>query len=90
MVAKSARGRRRLQTKMIPYKRCGIYADARLHQRAVTEPSLAKRLTSPSSAPPKDYDILAGGTLIVRRGKEDIEQWEFALREYTSLSVLSK
>jgi len=63
---------------------------ARLHQRAVTEPSLAKCLTSPSSAPPKDYDILAGGTLIVRRGKEDIEQWEFALREYTSLSVLSK
>ena len=63
---------------------------ARLHQRAVTEPLLAKRLTPSSNAPPKDYDILAGGTLIVCRTKEDIEQWEVALREYTSLSVLSK
>ena len=63
---------------------------ARLHQRAVTEPLLAKRLTPSSNAPPKDYDILAGGTLIVCRGKDDIEQWEVALREYTSLSVLSE
>jgi hypothetical protein len=64
---------------------------ARLHQRAVNGHSFAKRLTPSSQVnlPQKDNDFLAGGTLIVCRGKEDIERWEVALREYTSLSVLN-
>jgi hypothetical protein len=64
---------------------------ARLHQRAMNGQSFAKRLTPSSQVnlPPKDNDFLAGGTLIVCRGKEDIERWEVALREYTSLSVLN-
>jgi len=63
---------------------------ARLHQRSKNGAAPAKRYTPSSQAPPpKDEDYLAGGTLIVLRGKEDIEQWEVALREYTSLSVLN-
>jgi hypothetical protein len=62
----------------------------RMHQRVINGASSSKRLTPSSNAPPKDYDFLAGGTLIVCRAKEDIDQWEVALREYTSLSVLSK
>ena len=64
---------------------------ARLHQRAVNGHSFAKRLTPSSQVNllQKDNDFLAGGTLIVCRGKEDIERWEVALREYTSLSVLN-
>jgi hypothetical protein len=62
----------------------------RMHQRVINGPSSAKRLTPSSNALPKDYDFLAGGTLVVCRGKDDIDQWEVALREYTSLSVLSK
>ncbi|KAL3806715.1 hypothetical protein ACHAXA_006528 [Cyclostephanos tholiformis] len=61
----------------------------RKHQRAINGPSSSKRLTPSSNAPPKDYDFLAGGTLIVCRAKEDIDQWEVALREHTSLSVLN-
>jgi hypothetical protein len=37
----------------------------------------------------QEKDVMAGGTLIVVRGKEDIAQWEVALREYTSLSVMN-
>ena len=48
------------------------------------------QLTPALDLPSKDGDCLAGGTLIIVREKEDIEQWEVALREYTSLSVLSK
>jgi len=63
---------------------------ARLHQQSKNGTAPAKRYTPSSQAsPPKDDDYLAGGTLIVLRGKEDIEQWEVALREYTSLSVLN-
>eukprot|EP00581_Thalassiosira_minuscula_P012866 CAMPEP_0183718190 /NCGR_PEP_ID=MMETSP0737-20130205/11520_1 /TAXON_ID=385413 /ORGANISM="Thalassiosira miniscula, Strain CCMP1093" /LENGTH=114 /DNA_ID=CAMNT_0025947709 /DNA_START=66 /DNA_END=406 /DNA_ORIENTATION=- len=46
-------------------------------------------LSSSAHAPSKDADYLAGGTLIVLRGKEDISQWEVALREYTSLSCIN-
>ena len=59
---------------------------ARLQQRNKNGASYSKRFT-PSNTPPRDDDYLAGGTLIVLRGKEDIAQWEVALREYTSLSV---
>jgi len=64
----------------------------RTHQRSKNGSSLSsarKRYTPSTNAPPKDDDYLAGGTLIVLRGKDDIEQWEVALREYTSLSVLN-
>mmetsp|Transcript_17058 Transcript_17058/g.30939 ORF Transcript_17058/g.30939 Transcript_17058/m.30939 type:complete len:1118 (+) Transcript_17058:283-3636(+) len=65
----------------------------RLHQRSKNgrpSSSAARRRYTPSStnAPPKDDDYLTGGTLIVLRGKEDIAQWEVALREYTSLSCI--
>ena len=52
--------------------------------------SSGKHLTPSLESSSKDGDYLAGGTLIVLREKEDIEQWEIALRENTSLSVLSK
>ena len=52
--------------------------------------SSVKHLTPSLESSSKDGDYLAGGTLIVLREKEDIEQWEVALRENTSLSVLSK
>ncbi|KAL9189729.1 hypothetical protein ACHAXT_009404 [Thalassiosira profunda] len=62
---------------------------ARLHARSKNKPSSAKRFTPSSHARPKDDDYFAGGTLIVLRGKEDIDEWEAGLREFTGLSVLN-
>jgi len=63
----------------------------RRHQRSKNRLSSTRRRYTPtaSNAPPKVDDYLAGGTLIVLRGKEDIGQWEVALREYTSLSCFN-
>ncbi|KAL7544521.1 hypothetical protein ACHAWF_007899, partial [Thalassiosira exigua] len=69
---------------------------ARAHQRSSNggSASFQRRRRTPSSSsqarrpPSKDADPLAGGTLLVLRGKEDLSRWLAALRERTSLSVL--
>jgi hypothetical protein len=63
---------------------------SRIHQRSNNDQSNAssKRYT-PSNLSQNDKEFLAGGTLIVLRDKADSAQWEVALREYTSLSVMN-
>jgi hypothetical protein len=61
---------------------------SRTHQRSMNGLKKPKRYT-PSVHLSQEKDILAGGTLIVLRDKADLPQWEVALREYTSLSVMN-
>lgn len=62
----------------------------RRHQKMQNEPfKESTKGFTPSNGPVQEKEYFAGGTLIVLRGKEDIAQWEVALREYTSLSVLN-
>jgi hypothetical protein len=61
---------------------------ARMHQHSMNGLSKKNKRFTPMNLS-QEKDVMAGGTLIVVRGKEDIAQWEVALREYTSLSVMN-
>lgn len=61
---------------------------ARSHRNSKNR-KIASTPSTANTAPPRGGDYLAGGTLIILRAKEDIPTWEAALREYTSLSVIS-
>lgn len=61
---------------------------ARSHRNSKNRKTASTPSTSTAVAA-RDVDYLAGGTLIILRTKEDLPKWEVALREYTSLSVLS-
>jgi hypothetical protein len=61
---------------------------SRTHQRSMNGLKKSKRYT-PNVQLIQEKDVLAGGTLIVLRDKADFPQWEVALREYTSLSVMN-
>lgn len=62
---------------------------ARSHRNSKNR-KIASTPSSANAAPPtRGGGYLAGGTLIILRAKEDIPTWEAALREYTSLSVIS-
>lgn len=62
---------------------------ARNHQDSRNDPSKSFGKHTPSNRRVQAKDYLAGGTLLVMRSKEDIPDWEVALREFTSLSVLN-
>jgi len=62
---------------------------ARNHQDSRNDPSKSFGKHTPSNTRVLAKDYLAGGTLLVVRSKEDIPDWEVALREFTSLSVLN-
>jgi hypothetical protein len=62
---------------------------ARSHQRSMNSLSTKTKRFTPQYNMSQEKEVLGGGTLIVLRGKEDIAQWEVALREYTSLSVMN-
>eukprot|EP00804_Cyclotella_cryptica_P003065 CCRYP_006055-RB/>CCRYP_006055-RB protein AED:0.02 eAED:0.02 QI:235/1/1/1/1/1/2/1889/849 len=62
---------------------------ARSHQRSMNSLSTKTKRFTPLYNLTQEKEVLGGGTLIVLRGKEDIAQWEVALREYTSLSVMN-
>ncbi|KAL7483484.1 hypothetical protein ACHAW6_009132 [Cyclotella cf. meneghiniana] len=62
---------------------------ARSHQRSMNGLSRKTKRSTPLYNMSQEQEVLGGGTLIVLRGKEDIAQWEVALREYTSLSVMN-
>eukprot|EP00956_Cyclotella_meneghiniana_P017917 scaffold29502_cov69-Cyclotella_meneghiniana.AAC.1 len=61
----------------------------RAHQRSTNGLSKKANRYTPNVHLSQEKDVLAGGTLIVLRDKGDLPQWEVALREYTSLSVMN-
>ena len=61
---------------------------ARSHRKSKNR-NTASTPSTATIASARNGDYLAGGTLLILRAKEDIPTWEAALREYTSLSVLS-
>jgi hypothetical protein len=62
---------------------------ARSHRNSKNRKTASTPSISTAVAARHDVDYFAGGTLIILRTKEDLPKWEVALREYTSLSVLS-
>ena len=61
----------------------------RLHQQSMNGQSKKFKRHTPIGHLSQEKNVLAGGTLILLRDKADISQWEVALREYTSLSVMN-
>lgn len=62
---------------------------SRLHQRSMNGLTKKSKRFTPNVHLSQEKDVLAGGTLIILRDKADLPQWEVALREYTSLSVMN-
>jgi hypothetical protein len=60
-------------------------------QRQIIDVTMKLIIKHPSNHNLKDMidDVVNGGTLIVARSKEDLEEWQSSLREYTSYSVLN-
>lgn len=61
----------------------------RAHQRSRNGLTKKANRYTPNVHLSQEKDVLAGGTLIILREKGDLPQWEVALREYTSLSVMN-
>jgi hypothetical protein len=62
---------------------------SRAHQRSMNGLTKKSKRYTPTAHLSQEKDVLAGGTLIVLRDKGDTAQWEVALREHTSLSVMN-
>ena len=62
-----------------------------MNPRQIIDVTMKLIIKHPSNHNLKDMidDVVSGGTLIVARSKEDLEEWQSSLREYTSYSVLN-